>query len=201
MKTRLILIGLFVGCALVLALGAAYTGRLITQTGWQVLRAEATEDAITIDLTTKGNFANKPAAAKAIPDIGDSYSTPARKVAFITCAGPAADKTYTVHYMGWAAENGPCQRICDIGYTTGTQAVIKYPYRGTTATSKFWADTASVTDYRAFPVEVSDGEGGNGATEVTVNTEGLKYLYAEVTDANGTGVEANNVTVYWRQKN
>lgn len=200
MRMRLLLIGLFVGCALVLTIGAEYAGRTIIQTGWQVLRAEAIEDSTTIDLTTKGNFANKPTAAKTIPDI-DTLSTTARKIACITCASAAANKTYTIHYIGWAAENGPAQRICDIGYTTGTQAVIKYPHSGATATNRFWADTASVTGYRAFPVEVCDSSGDNGVAEVTFYTEGLKYLYAEVVDANGTGVEANNVTVYWRQKN
>jgi len=167
-----------------------------------LLRAEADEDAATIDLTTEGDFDQMPDSAVDLYNLANAqaYQMRGGAIGVMAHAGAAADKTFTVVLYGWRSVNGPCQRIASIACTTGTQAVVTYPVSGATATNKFWADTMTVTCYRGAGSQSSDAAGGNGAAECSIDLAGIRYVYAEVTGADGvTGAEAGDVTVYFYQ--
>jgi len=170
------------------------------QPSWQLLRAEADEDASGIDLTTGGDYASMPDGAIELP--GDATAGLSKKISFITCAGAAADKTYTVAYYGYMKDNGPAQRIMSVDYTTGTQAVVKYPDTAAAATDKFWSDTATVTSYRSALAGKNDCEGNNGVAEVVIYSGGFNKIWSEVSGADGvTGDEAGDVSVYYCIRN
>ena len=180
-----------------LALAQQSTGMATNFTNLRVLRAEGDEDAALIALTTAGDFASIPADAIEM-DRSSARQMRGGALGTMACAGAAADKTFTVVYYGWRYENGPCQRLMSVAYTTGTQAVVKYPQTAAAATDKFWADTAVVTCYRGSGVLVNDGDGGNGATEIGLDLQGCYWVAARVSGADGlTGVEAGDVTVYY----
>lgn len=167
---------------------------------WEILRTEADEDASPITIASEGDWAQKPSAAIGLPDGGASGTGMGRKVSIIASAGAAADKTFTVNVYRYQP-GGPLQRVCSIAFKTGTMQVVKYPVGGATATAKFWADTADVTNYMESNVGVSDGDGENGCSEVTFYVGGAAFIFAEVVDANGAALEAGNVAVYWRYRN
>lgn len=161
------------------------------------LRAEADEDTDLLDLTTEGNFANKPTTAvqwkTATPRAGHGGN--GMEVSFI--GGDAADDTFTYKLYGWRTGNGAARLAATGTGTLGTQAVVVYP-QGGTATSKFWADTLTVTSTWNLTVTSSDTTGSNGIAVLTFDATGFEYFWCEITDADGTtGTEAGDVTVYY----
>jgi len=169
------------------------------QEEWKVLRAEADEDSTPLDLTTKGDYDQMPSGGIEIEMPAALLKVPMH-LAVIACAGAAQGKTFTVTYYGAAVQNGPSQVLCVVDYTTGTQAVVKYPHNKETATNKFWADTAVVTERWANGITVGDGDGNNGIAEVRIPyIRGLGRVFAQVSAADGaTGNEAGDVTIYHR---
>lgn len=165
---------------------------------WSVLRAEADEETA-LDLTSAGDFANKPSGAVEIKG-DDNHRTPANKIAIIMCGGSAAGKTFTYKIYGWARANGPAELICTGTGTLGTQAVVKYPHSGNAASSKFWADTLSCTERWIGSCESSDASGNNEVAKITFDLHGLRWIQVEITDADGaTGDEAGDVSAYYRK--
>jgi hypothetical protein len=163
---------------------------------YAVLRAEANENTVLLDLTTDGSDANRPATAEGIGKAVDTIY-----VAF--CGGAAADKTFSWKIYAWRGSRGMCELVAYGTGTLGTQAVVKYPHNGETATDRLWADTLVITA-QAWPTTVSviDGAGDNRVAKLKFTANGYRYFYCEITDAdNSTGTEAGNITVYYATEN
>jgi len=193
-----ILIGV-IGCIFVLcALGAtSYTVSNTIHSPYHLLRAEANENASTIDLTSEGDFASKPSGAVRLISLGEAG--PANAIQFIFCGGAAADKTFSWKIYAWRRSNGPCEFIASGTGTLGTQAVVKYPLDGSTATNKFWADTLAVSEQGALKTfSLADASGNNRVAKLYGDLCGYEWIYIEITSADGsTGTEAGNISVYY----
>jgi hypothetical protein len=162
-------------------------------------------------LASAGDFANLPANTVVLDLFKYSvYATEqknapirpihkANGIEFFFCGGSAAAKTFGYRIIAWKNENGMARHLATGTGELGTQAVVKYPHNGATATNKFWADTLTVTWSNWLkPVKSTDTEGHNTAASVWTDDCGYRYWKIEITDADGsTGTEAGNVAVYW----
>jgi hypothetical protein len=92
-----------------------------------------------------------------------------------------------------------CELVAYGTGTLGTQAVVKYPHNGETATDRYWADTFVITkDAWLSTTSAIDNGGDNRVAKLKFAANGYKYFYCEITDAdNSTGTEAGNITVYY----
>lgn len=197
------LIGLMLGIVLMLSLGAFYALDSV-HCELLLLRTEEDENVSDptagthkiIDLTTEGNFANKNSKAVQLRARDDGLGHGGNGIEITFCGGSAADKTFTYKLYGWRRKNGMARMIATGTGTLGTQAVVIYP-SGATATSKFWADTLTVTYRWVAPVESSDTTGNNEVASLQFDFTGYEWLYCEITDADGTGTEAGDVSAYY----
>jgi len=193
------LTALGVALALLLAvMCSAYVTVGTTQKGFLVLRAEADEDTA-LDLTTKGDWANKPAAAIELK-ANLNYERDVQNIAIAVCGGDAANDTFSWRWLAWSAGRGPARILGNGTGILGTQAVTKYPHDANTATNKFWADTLTVTnDYTTTGIYTTTA-GGNSVAELATDMQGYNWTMVEITSADGsTGIEAGDVTVYYRE--
>jgi len=196
MKKRLTVIFILVAC--VLCLGANFAQLDTSHRSILLLRTEADEDSDALDLTTEGDFANKPSSAVQLPVMDDGTGHGGNTVEIFFAGGSAANKTFTYKVYGWRRTNGMARMIATGTGTLGTQAVVKYPDSGSTATSKFWADTLSVTGRWLKTVSSSDETGNNEVATLQFDFCGYEWLWVEITDADGsTGDEAGDVSVYY----
>ena len=194
MKKRVIF-AMFLGAIFVLTLGA-YSTLQTYHAPYSVLRAEANEDAA-IDLTTAGDFANKPASALQIR-ASDGGESAVNGIQLTFCGGSAADKTFGYKVYMWRKTNGPAELVCSGVGTLGTQAVVKYPHNKATATNKFWADTLTATDVWITAVGLADEGGNNRVAKISFDMFGYEWIYVEITNADGsTGTEAGSIIVYY----
>ncbi len=178
-----------------------------------VARLEANEDASPLDLTTAGDFASKPTGTLDLFERSvfttDKQITPVKAelvpngIEFNFSGGSAAGKTFTWKLYAWRNENGPAKYGATGTGELGTQAVVKYPHNGLTATNKFWADKIIVT-WHNWPKEIeSTDEDGNSNSvgSLWMDDAGYRYWFFEIADADGsTGTEAGDVAVwfgYW----
>ncbi len=164
-----------------------------------VARPEAAANTTFSDtLTTKGDFANKPSGALDILD--PSFLDPTTEVSkdaafraiskangiiFSFAGGDADDDAFTWKIYAWKNENGPAELVVDGTGILGSQAVVKYPHNGATATSKFWADTLVITNERWMKEIEATTEGGNSVSKVWFDTCGYRYFYLEIPTAVG----------------
>ena len=196
MKKRILVTAGFLAIVLVFCLGMDVldTARI----EYRVMRAEADEDATMLDLTTKGNFANIPSGRLVIDTRSDGGGSGVNMMELVFCGGAAADKTFTYKIYAWRAKNGIARMVATGAGTLGTQAVIVYP-QGGAATSKFWADTLTVTRSNWLKsVSSSDESGNNEVASIQFDSCGYKYFYCEITGADGvTGTEAGDITIYY----
>ena len=170
---------------------------------YTLLRAEADEDPNTtigstlVDLTAGGDFASMPAnAARLGSSSGPNNAVGAIQLIF--CGGGAAGKTFTYTIYAWRTDNGPAEFVATGTGTLGTQAVVAYPHNRATATSKFWADTLTVTGRWNKTVTSTDTTGNNEVAKLLFDFCGYEYIYVEISSADGsTGTEAGNVAVYY----
>jgi len=186
-----LLIGLAVLCSAYVTVGT-------TQRGFLVLRAEADEDTA-LDLTTKGDFANKPATALELKG-NLNFERGVQNIAVAVCGGDAANDTFSWRWLAWSPGRGPAKVLGNGTGILGTQAVVKYPHDANTATDKFWADTLTVTnDYTTTGIYTTTA-GGNSVAELATDLQGYNWTMIEITGADGsTGIEAGDVTVYYRE--
>lgn len=173
----------------------------------EVARLEANEDASLLDLTTAGNFANKPAGALDLKQRSvftankQDVSVPAilipNGIEFMFTGGSAAGKTFGWRIIAWRNENGPARLVAVGTGILGTQAVVVYPHNDDPATNKFWADTLVVTSSKVNwlkPFKSTDTAGNNTVASVWTDDAGYRYWHIEITDADGsTGDEAGNI--------
>lgn len=188
-------IGLVLGILFSFSIGAFYALDTF-HCDFRLLRAEANENASTIDLTSEGNFANKPSSATRLTARDEGIGHGGNAVELIFCGGDAADDTFTYTVYTWRRRNGPVRMVATGTGTLGTQAVVVYP-QGGTATSKFWADTLSVTHRWLTTVASTDTSGNNEIASLVFDMCGYEFIYVEITNADGTGTEAESVSVYY----
>ena len=162
-----------------------------------LLRAEANEDADTIDLTSEGDFAHKPASAIQLRARDDGTGHGSNIIEMVFCGGSAAGKTFTYKVYGWRKENGPARLIASGTGTLGTQAVVSYPSSGAAATNKFWAHILTVMENWIKTVITTDESGNNAIASLVFDFCGHEWLYVEIENASGAGDEAGDVSVYY----
>jgi len=172
----------------------------------RIARNEANEDTTLLDLLTLGDYANMPAVLGAIgigvidliPDKHESVTVmKANGIEFFFCGGLAHSKTFGWRILSWRV-GGPAQLSAVGTGELGTQAVITYPHNGAIATDRFWADNLVVTYYN-WPkrIKATDTGNSNSSASVWLDDCGRRYFKIEITDADGTGIKAENVAVYW----
>ncbi len=159
-------------------------------------------------LATEGDFAQKPTTALDLatkdlltPKIAQPLGELEQNgLAFSFTGGSAADKTFTYDIYVWANMNGPAKQIINGTGILGTQQVVIYPHSGTAATAKFWADTLAVTwENHLKEVEATDTIGHNTISEVWFDATGMRYVFIQISDADGsTGTEAGDIAVFYR---
>lgn len=192
-----ILIGLILGILVTFSIGA-YRALDTVHSSYTLLRAEADEDSTTLDLTTKGDFANKPSSVIQLRARDDGLGHGGNAIEITFCGGDAANDTFTYKLYGWRRINGPARMIATGTGTLGTQAVVIYPDSGATATNKFWADTLTVTARWLGTVASTDTTGNNEVASLQFDFYGFEWLYCEITSADGsTGTEAGDVSAYY----
>ena len=176
-----------------------------------VARAAATEDTL-LDLTTKGNFAQKPATALDLlkdsiawsPDtVRDASVRPIIKgggIAFSFCGSTAADQNFLWYLKAWGNENSPCKYAAYGTGKLGTQAVVKYPHNNTAVANMFWADTLVVTAYNwQKPWKSTDTAGLNSVAEIWSDHCGFRYWLVEIKTTGATATAATTLATYYRR--
>lgn len=166
-----------------------------------VLRAEADEDTSLIDLTSEGDFAQKPSDAFEILTDESGLNSLVNDAFIMFSGGNAALKIFTWRLFAWLRANGPAQLVASGTGILGSQAVIIQP-NGSAATNKFWADTLVVTTF-SWPkqVKTTPGGGNNSVAQISLELMGRKYWKMQIEDADGsTGDQAGDISVYWNQK-
>jgi hypothetical protein len=176
----------------------------------RIARNEANEDSTLLDLTTKGDYANRPAILGSTgigvidlhrPDGTEEEVTGQMRVngiEFMFTGGSAAGKTFGYRLLAWRIK-GPA-RLAAVGTgELGAQAVVTYPHNGNAATNKFWADNLTVT-WENWPkeVEATSNTSKDSVSSVWLDDAGYRFWKVEITNADGvTGTEAGNVAVWW----
>lgn len=178
--------------------------------------APANAEGLTIlDLTTSGDFANKPASAVDLfefsavwePEVQRSRTVrpimPQNGIEFYFAGGSAAGKTFSWKIYAWRNENGPARYGATGTGILGTQAVVKFPHNGLAVANRFWCDEIDIT-WENWPkeVEATDTEGqSNSVGSVWLDGAGYRFWYVEIADADGsTGTEAGDISAwisYW----
>ena len=186
---------------------------------WQLVRETATEDAAAFSsayalATAEGDFAGKDTSTVAeggpfkVGSVTKGYGDegPGNRWMFAMCGGAADNNTFSFALGGWAKTNGMAQVICEGAGAIGTQDVVLYPDDSATATNIWWADTITLDEESKWPKTIGDTNGvgvyNSGDNEVAllvVDTAGIEWIQFVFYDCNGSGTEANDVTVYGRR--
>lgn len=177
-----------------------------------VARLEGNEDASPLNLTTSGDFANKPAGALDLKELsvfetdkqtilGPAILKP-NGVEFLFAGGSAAGKTFGWNLFAWRNDNGMARQLAQGTGELGTQAVIKFPHDSVSPVSnRFWADKLIVTSSTLNwlkPIKSTDTAGNNTVASIWTDNTGYRYWHIEITNADGsTGTEAGDISVFW----
>ncbi len=159
-------------------------------------------------LATESDFAQKPSSALDlaktdlfVPKEGQKFGELVQNgLAFSFSGSSAAGKTFTYDIITWSPKNGPAKHSVNGTGTLGTQQVVKFPHNGEAATSRFWADTLTV-EWENHPKEVesTDTIGHNSMAEVWFDGTGIRYVFIQISNADGsTGTEAGDIAVFYR---
>jgi len=180
---------------------------------WQLVRDTATEDGTNFAAVynldaNEGNWASKDSSTVAnggpfrlmAGPSGTSMQpiSPGNKWAFVICGGVEDNDTFSYNIVGWAQGNGMAQIIGEGAGVIGTQDVVLYPDDSAAATNIWWADTITLDETTKWSSVAVINSGDNEVAQLVVETIGLEYLQFVIYDADGTGTEANDVTVYGR---
>ena len=194
----------------------AYKGNNLTtrSTRLYVARNEADENGaagapVIFAIETESDFAQMPATALDLakkdlflPKAGQVFAELEQNgLAFSFSGSSAAGKTFTYDIYAWANENGPAKHIINGTGILGTQQVVKYPHNGEAPdTTRYWADTLAVTwENHLKEVESTDTTGHNTISEVWFDGTGLRYIFIQISDADGsTGTEAGDIACFYR---
>lgn len=178
-----------------------------------VARNEADENGASgapaiFSIATEGDFAQKPSTALDLAEIDlfdPKIAQPLGEleqngVAFSFTGGSAAGKTFTYDIFTWANQNGPAKQTVNGTGILGTQQVVKFPHNSEVVANRFWADTLTVEwENHLKEVEATDDIGHNTVSEVWFDMTGLRYIFIQISDADGsTGTEAGDIAVFYR---
>ena len=195
-KSTLLTMGVVAGLALSAVMAATYTIQGGYRGSWQVLRAEANEDAASITIASEGDYAQKPAGAVKIGEMTDQAGCGPMLITF--AAEGDVNDTFTWRKWLWAKDNGPAECAGYGTATLGSQLVVRYPNSAAAATGRYWADTISITQ-QYWPAEMETFDNGNDRMcKMAVDPLDAEWAYIEITNADGTGTQAANVSVYYR---
>ena len=180
--------------------------------GWHLIRDTADEDAAdfltALPLTTsEGDFANKPTGAfrilsKRAGSRNQGFSAGgAWQIVFSgsTTDGDDDSETFSYTLVGWAKLNGMAQVICEGAGAIGLQDVVLYPDDSASAASIWWADTLTISNSTLWGSVVAYNSGNNRVAFLSIDATGLEWLQVFIYDANGTGTEAGDITVFGRR--
>ena len=174
------------------------------------MRATGPQDTL-LDLTTAGDFASKPATGvvdlfadsvawtdNTIENTSLTHNLKANGIEIHMAASAAANKNLKWYLTSWRNENGFARRVAEGTAITGTQAVVKYPHNGATATNMFWCDTIVVT-FENWPkeVETTDEDGNDSVAGLWFDACGYRYWMLEIEDGDSSSV-VNTVAYYGR---
>jgi hypothetical protein len=173
------------------------------------LRATGPEDTL-LDLTTAGDFAQKPATAvdllqDSLDWTDNSSGTPAVTNILkangieINIAGSTAAGRNVIWYLtAWRNENGPAKRVAQGTATTGTQAVVKWPHNGAAIANTFWCDTIVVTwENWLKEVEATDAGNSNSVASLWMDTCGYRYWKMEFRTTEADATALTNLTAFY----
>lgn len=174
-----------------------------------VARAAATEDTL-LDLTTKGDFAQKPVTAldllkRTIAISPEPEQIPPVRplmyqngIAFMFTVSTAEAKTFNWHLKAWINENGPAKYVAHGTGIAGSQAVVKYPHNGVAVANTFWADSLVVTAYDWYKEvkATTPSTALNSVSEVWLDAAGWRYWLMEIITT-GTADPATAVASYY----
>ncbi len=178
-----------------------------------VARNEADENGATgapavFVLETESDFAQMPTATLDLQrrdlfnpnDLNTSANLVQNGVAFSFSGGSAANKTFTYDIYTWGNENSPARLQVSGAGVIGTQQVVKFPHNGVTATGRFWVDTITITYQNTLKeAKSTDTTGNNTISELWFDITGLRYIFIQISSADGsTGTEAGDIAVYYR---
>jgi len=156
-----------------------------------------------IDMTTEGDYAQKPTATTSYLGAFDVHPTDQKGairvngLAFSFLGTGGADYAFKWRLYTWRAANGPIHQVAAGTGTLGTQGVIKFPHNGATAPTSLWADTLTVTWYNWYKeVTSTDETGHNTQAEIWLDACGYKWWYIEIDDPDA-GDAATTVGAYY----
>lgn len=173
------------------------------------MRATGPEDTL-LDLTTAGDFANKPTdTVDLLKDAlewsghsserdGTTHDTETNGLEIYIAASTAHSKTMNWYLTAWRNENGPAKRVAQGTATTGTQAVVTYPHNGATIANMFWCDQIVVTwENWLKDVEATDEDGNsNSVGSLWLDACGYRFWLIEFITT-GTTAPATNIVAYY----
>ncbi len=175
------------------------------------MRATGSEDTL-LDLTTKGDFAQKPTTG--VLDLlkdnvawtGNSVENESLTHDFETnamdiyIAGSTAAGRNVIWYLtAWRNSNGPAKRVAQGTATTGTQAVVKWPHNGVTIADTFWCDQIIVTWHNWPKGVVGTDESGNSNSvgSLWFDTAGYRYWMLEFRTTEADATALTNLTAFY----
>ena len=175
---------------------------------WHLVRDTATEDGATFDAVynldaNEGNWASKGSDAwqivsKKVDTRQGEGQSPGAVWAFVISGGLADNDTFSFNIVGWSKTNGFLQVIAEGDGVIGTQDVVLYPHDNSSAIV-WWADTINLDETDKWPGVSVRNSGDNEVCMILVDTAGLEWLQFVIYDADGSGTEANNLTVFGRR--
>jgi len=173
--------------------------------GWQLLRANATEDQAAAHDLTADNLdwsdiiinVEHAQNTDGIIDIR-SFGKVGNGVdiAFFTNATDAANDTFDFELIAY--KEGPYGPGKHVFLTSGNQCIVgthdckKHPTLGTAQSAGLWVDTIAGTDCWPSGVVITD-TAVNRIAVMSFDMRGFRYLYLNVFNAGGTGTEAATI--------
>ena len=163
-----------------------------------VARAEAAA-ATVLDLTTKGDFLQKPATgvidvldptlldptADVSKDVSHRAISKANGIVLSFAGGNADDDTFSWRILTWKNENGPAEIVANGTGILGSQAVVKWPHNGAPVENRFWADTIVVTNNYWIKRVDATTIGSNSVAKLWFDTAGYRYFAVEISASDG----------------
>lgn len=194
------------------------------QAHWQLVRATATEDDDTFAdaynlAGNGGDFAGKGTNSvaeggpfrikKQRSDLGQ-YQSFGDKWQFIMCGGISSGYTYSFTLVGWAADNGPLQVICEGNGLTGGQDVVLFPHNGEAAANTWWVAMMWLDETTKWPLATGGANGVSLINEdmafgeicvLEVDLQGLEWIQFVFYDAKFVqqGTVSDPTTVFGRR--
>jgi len=158
---------------------------------YQKFRAEATKDSSSITLTTGGSWDNKPTTTKVVNTDEET------RMSLIIAGGVEANDTFSWKVYAYKDVWGPAEMVADGTGVIGTQRVYYFPDGVAETAVRYWADSLVLSNESfARSVDIID-TGNNRVCKLSIKTAGYKYWLMEITNADGTGTEATNLSVWY----